>query len=398
VIRHLARGSVGGSRRAALLVGASLGFLAGGPDDGAAQGYPVAHAPASTHQAAIDSTRAMASRWLHENAIPGASLAVAVDGEVVWEEGFGFADLENRVGVRPETRFRIASISKALTAASVGKLVEEGRLDLDAPIQRYVPSFPEKEQTVTTRLTAGHLAGFRHYRGDEFASAVQYDDVVDALEIFENDPLQSVPGEEYSYSTYGWNLVSAIVQGAAGRSFLSYMRHAVIEPLGMDATVAEHVDSIIPNRARFYLRGDDGRLINATFVNNSNKWAGGGYLSTAGDMVAYASAYLDPGFLAPETVELLWTSMRTSDGEETGYGIGWRVGERDGRREIHHTGGAMGGSTVLILYPDDGVAVAVLTNVGGAPATAIARPVARLFMGRPSDPSGPDAGAGGALP
>jgi CubicO group peptidase (beta-lactamase class C family) len=307
-------------------------------------------------------------------------IAVAVDGEIVWEDGFGYADLEHRLGVRPETRFRIASISKSLTAAAVGRLWEQGRLDLDAPVQRYVPGFPEKEYPITTRQLAGHLAGIRHYRGDEFMSRKQYDDVVDALVIFRDDPLQSRPGDEYSYSTYGWNLVAAVVQGAAGEPFLQYMRRTVLEPLGMRGTVAEHVDSIIPDRASFYERGQDGRLLNAPYVNNSNKWAGGGYVAPARDLAVYGSAYLRNDFLAPGTVALLWESQHTSSGEATGYGIGWRTGERDGRREIWHTGGAMGGSGVLMIHPDEGVVVAVLTNIGGAPTTAIARPVADLFI------------------
>lgn len=351
----------------------------------AAQAYPIASAPAAgPWQEAVDSARSFVARRVLDENIPGLSIAVAVNGDVVWEEGFGYADLENRVAVRPETRFRIASISKSLTAAAVGLLHQEGRLDLDAPVQTYVPSFPEKRWPITSRQVAGHLAGIRHYRGNEFASAVQYDDVVDALAIFADDSLLSEPGAEYSYSTYGWNLISAVVQGAAGEPFLAYMRRAVLEPLGMERTVAEHADSIIPDRARFYLRDGEGRIRNATWVNNSNKWAGGGYLSTARDMATYGSAHLGSDLLAPETVELLWTGQRTTDGEDTGYGIGWRTGQQDGRREVHHTGGAMGGSTVLLIYPEEGVVVAVLTNISGAPTTSIGRPVARLFMAPPT--------------
>ena len=351
------------------------------PATASAQGFPVATAPShGPWDATVDSARSVVDLRMDLAGVPGLSIAVAVDGDVVWQEGFGFADLEHRLGVQPGTKFRIASISKALTASAVCKLNEDGRLELDAPVQRYVPTFPEKTHPVTTRQLGGHLAGIRHYRGDEFMSREQYDDVVDALVIFQEDSLLFVPGERYSYSTYGWNLVSAVVQGAAGEPFLTYMRENVIEPLGMDATVAEHVDSIIPDRAEFYVRGDDDRLLNAPYVNNSNKWAGGGYLSTARDMAVYGSAYLSGELLRPATVELLWTSQETAAGEVTNYGIGWRTGERDGTREVWHTGGAMGGSTVLMIYPDAGVVVAVLTNVSGAPTTAIARPVADLFI------------------
>jgi CubicO group peptidase (beta-lactamase class C family) len=312
--------------------------------------------------------------------IPGASVAVAVDGEIVWAEGLGWADVENRVGVTSLTRFRTASISKALTAAAVGQLVEAGRLDLDAPVQRYVPSFPEKTAgVVTTRLLGGHLSGVRHYRDREFESDVQYGDVLDGLQIFSDDPLEFAPGEDYLYSSYGWNLISAVVQQASGERFLTYMRDRVLDPLEMTGTVAEHNDSILPFRGRQYQRGQDGRLLNAPGVNNSNKWAGGGYLSTASDLVQYGSAYLEPGFLEPETISLLWTSQRTASGEVTGYGIGWRTGVEEGRQEVWHTGGAVGGSTILLIWPTEHIVVSILTNLEDAGPIAAAREIAALF-------------------
>jgi serine beta-lactamase-like protein LACTB len=341
----------------------------------------LAEAPAyGRWAAAVDSAREILHAHMDRLGIPGASVAVAVKGHVVWAEGFGFADVENQVAVQPRTKLRIASISKAVTSAAVGLLYQEGRLDLDAPVQRYVPSFPVKPKgTVTTRLLAGHLAGVRHYLDREFESSVHYDDVVDALSIFENDSLQSVPGEKYSYSTYGWNLISAVIQGASGEKYLRYMRRHVLDPLGLRETVAEYEDSIIVGRGRQYRRSDDGRLVNAPYVDNSNKWAGGGYLSTASDLVRYGSSYLDGGLLEPETVKLMWTSQRTTGGEETGYGIGWFVGTVEGHREVWHTGGAVGGSTILLIRPDDGVVVAILTNLESARPTGPAREIAALF-------------------
>ncbi|UCC26001.1 MAG: beta-lactamase family protein [Gemmatimonadales bacterium] len=361
-----------------LLPSLVLGAAAAGA--AAQAGVQPASAPSpGPYASAVEASRGLIWERMAEIGIPGLSVAVVVDGEVVWAEGFGMADLENSVPVQAHTKFRIASISKALTAAAVGRLVQEGRLDLDAPVQNYVPSFPLKRWPVTTRQIAGHVAGVRHYRGDEFASAVQYDDVVDALEIFESDTLLFEPGSDYAYSTYGWNLVSAVVQGASGRPFLRYMWEEVLDPLALRETVAEHIDSIIPGRARFYLRGRDGRTVNAPFVNNSNKWAGGGYLSTARDMARYGSSYLDLDLLEATTVEVLWTPQTTRDGESTGYGIGWSQAEVDGVRHVWHTGGAMGGSTILTLRPDDGVVVAILTNLQSVRHVELARSIGALF-------------------
>ncbi len=334
---------------------------------------------------AVEAARVLVVEGMEEQGVPGLSVAVGVGGEIVWAQGFGFADMENRVPVWPSTKFRIASISKAVTAGAVGKLVEEGRLDLDAPVQEYVPEFPEKRWTVTTRQLAGHIAGVRHYRGEEFASRTHYDDVVDALEIFARDTLLFEPGTDYSYSTYGWNLVSAVVQRAAEEPFLDYMRREIFEPLGMDETVAEHVDSLIYHRSRAYLHAgeEEDRIVNAPYVDNSNKWAGGGFLSTAEDLVRYGSAHLGGSFLAPETVDLLWSSQETTDGEPTGYGIGWRVAQEDGRTVVSHTGGAMGGTTILLVYPEEEVVVAILTNVQGVGQNETSRAIADLFVGAP---------------
>lgn len=342
---------------------------------------PLALAPApGPWSTAVDQGRELILDRMEEQSVPGLSVAVGVAGEIVWAEGFGWSDLENRVPVWPATKFRIASLSKSLTAGAVGKLVEEGKLDLDAPVQEYVPSFPYKAWPLTTRLLGGHLGGIRHYRNREFESMVHYDDVVDELAIFADDPLIHEPGTAYAYSTYGWNLISAVAQSAAGEPFLDYMRRVVFEPIGMFETVAEHVDSLIYHRSRAYLRTPDGRIVNAPYVDNSNKWSGGGFLSTASDLVRYGCAYLGGDFLTPETIEVLWTSQHTRDGQRTGYGIGWRESYEDGRRVIHHTGGAVGGTTVLVIYPEEGVVVAILTNIQGASQTGNAREIASFFL------------------
>ncbi|MFQ5689938.1 MAG: serine hydrolase domain-containing protein [Gemmatimonadota bacterium] len=312
---------------------------------------------------------------------PGMAVSVGVGDRIVWSEGFGYADVEQRVPVWPAiTRFRIGSVSKTLTSVAVGQLYEQGRLDLDAPVQRYVPSFPEKRKgTVTTRLLAGHLAGIRHYRDEEFLRYEHYDSVLDGLAIFADDTLLFAPGTKYSYSTYGWDLISAVVQGASGEDYLSYMREHVFEPIGMSHTAADHVDSIVVNRTRYY-EVKDGTLLNAPAVDNSYKWAGGGFLSTSEDLVRFGFAQLDHQVLKPETVRLLWTPQKTSSGEETGYGMGWRVGVDGGHRWVGHGGGSVGGTTYLRIYPDSRVVIVLIANLTGLRFGNTPRKLARLFL------------------
>ncbi len=308
--------------------------------------------------------RRLVGLWMHETGAPAAQITSARRGEILWSEAFGQANVELGAPATTHTRFRIGSVSKSLTSAALGALVEDGRLDLDAPIQKYLPDYPEKPWPVTSRQLAGHLAGVRHYQGDEFQSARHFDSVRASLAVFENDPLLFEPGTRYSYSSYGWNLLSAVLEKAAGEPFLDLMRRRVFDPAGLAETAADDPLTIVPRRASFYtLDEKTGALRNARAVDNSVKWASGGFVSTTEDLVRFAEALRAGRLLRPETVRLLWTSLATRDGKETEYGLGWGVG-RDprGRRTVSHSGGAQGGTAYLILYPDEGFAVAMLVN------------------------------------
>jgi CubicO group peptidase (beta-lactamase class C family) len=304
---------------------------------------------------------------MRQSGIPGSSVTVLRNGRQIWSEGIGLADVENKVAVSQLTKFRIGSVSKPIAAVAMAALVQDGKLDLDAPIQKYVPSFPAKAYPITTRQLAGHLAGIRHYRGDEFLSNRHYANVTAPLDIFKNDSLLFRPGEKYSYSTYGFVLLSAVVEGAAGEPFLAYVQRRVFDPIGMRNTTAEFPDSIIMNRARFYTRSDSvSPVINAPWVDNSNKWAGGGFVSTTQDLARFGQAMLDANVLKRATIDAMWTSQRTADGKPTGYGMGWAVNtDSTGRRSVSHSGGSVGGTALLVVYPKEQMVFAFLFNGDG---------------------------------
>lgn len=326
--------------------------------EAAVAGQPRAFAPA------IAADRKFIADTMRALGAPGASITVMKDGEVVWSEGFGWADMEQRVAVTPLTRFRIGSVSKSLTSIGLGVLVQEGKLDLDAPIQRYVPSFLAKQAPITPRELAGHLAGIRHYRGNEMLIQRHYASVTEALDIFKGDTLLFAPGTRFAYSSYGFNLLSAAMERAAGEPFVQFMTRRVFEPLGLRHTVAEYADSLIPFRAHFYTHADSGNgIVNAPYVDNSYKWAGGGFLSTTEDLARVGQLLLDGALLKPETRRMLWTSQRTTDGKETGYGMGWFVDhDAAGRRRIYHSGGSVGGTAYLLIYPEQKLVLALLVN------------------------------------
>ena len=298
---------------------------------------------------------------------PGMSVAVAVDGKLVWAEGFGLADLEQCVPATPKTKFRIGSTSKPLTSAAAALLYEQGLLDLDAPIQRYVPSFPDKGHMITTRQLLGHLAGIRHYNaadGDNENHGT-YHSVTESLKRFKDDPLVAPPGTKWRYSTYGYVLASAAIEGASGQDFLSFMHDKLFLPLGMQDTLAGENDRIISNRARWYYVTSDGSYRNSPYADLSYKWAGGGFLSTVEDLVRFGSALLKPGFLKESTLELIFSRQKTSSGEKTKYGLGWEIhdpGDQGAERRFEHSGGVAGSSSFLIIYPDQRVVIAWLQN------------------------------------
>jgi serine beta-lactamase-like protein LACTB len=334
---------------------------------------------------ASERARAMMEELRLQIGSPGLSAAVAVDGRIVWAEGFGLADVENQVPVSPESRFRLGSISKLITVAAAARLVESGKLDLDAPVQRYVPSFPDKGHTITPRQLAGHLAGIRHYSLQDFSMPVRrYERLTEGLGIFQDDPLVHPPGT-YLYSSYGYNLLGVVVEGASGKDFAGAVDELVIQPLGLKSTALDSPDRIVEHRVRFYRKEADGTLANERAIDSSYKWPSAGFLSTAGDLVRFGSVHLRDGYLKPETRSLLFTSQRTfggGAGEETGVGIGWRIGKDGaGRRILHHGGAIDGGRAFLLLYPDEKIAVAILANLSGARyAEGEAQKLAELFL------------------
>lgn len=297
-----------------------------------------------------------------EQHIPGFQVAVSIKGQTVLSQGVGWADVANQLPVTTTTQFRVGSVSKALTAAAILKLVGEHRLDLDAPVQQYAPAFPVKPYPITTRELAGHLAGIRHYEPTNVHDAVRtehYQTATQALQVFQNDPLLFEPGTRYFYSSFGWNLIGAVIEGASGQAFLPYMQQNIWLPLGMTHTYGDRADSLMPARTKFYLA--DGRPAPPDDV--SYKYPSGGLLSTADDLVRYGNSLLASDFFKPSLTRLLFTSQTTRDGQPTRYGLGWNVGtNKNGHRVYWHDGAVLGGGGFLVLYPDDKLVFAFLAN------------------------------------
>lgn len=300
--------------------------------------------------------------------IPGISICVGTRDKILWAEGFGYADLENRSPVTTNSVFRLGSVSKLLTSLAVGRLYQQGKLNLDAPVQQYLPDFPEKKYSFTARQLAGHTAGIRHYiKADQLIAPRYYKNVQESLSFFKNDSLLFKPGTSYSYSSFGYNLLSAVLEAAAQKDFLSYMRDSIFLPLGMTHTFPDYNDSIIPGRVRFYDLNKNGMVLNSDHVDNSYKWAGGGFLSSTIDLVNMVRGLINYKMLDAKTVELLFTDQKLENGNSTHVGIAWRINEnKKGVKYIHHGGAIDGGRSFVFFYPESGYIFAITANVSGA--------------------------------
>lgn len=345
-----------------------------------------AHALALDNSARLRTSKAQeieraVSAEMAKSGIPGLSVAIGQDLRVTWAQGFGHADVENRVAAAPDTVFRIASISKPITAIAVMQLVEKGKLDLDAPIQRYVPSFPEKEWPLTARELLSHMGGIRHYNSiAEVNSTRHYTDVIEPLKIFATEPLQFEPGTRYLYSTYGFNLLGAAVEGASSMPYLGYVREHIFAPARMEHTGADDALAVVPNRAHGYRHNATGAIENCALADTSNKIPGGGFVSTAEDLVRFAVAVERGELVTAKTRERMFTAARLTDGKAVPYGLGWAVLERGGKKWVGHGGAQPGFSTYLLSDATGSIIVAVLANVEGANIEAVAARIAEITL------------------
>jgi serine beta-lactamase-like protein LACTB len=294
---------------------------------------------------------------------PGMSAAVSVSNKIVWSQGFGVCDLHKQKPADAKTIYRYASISKSIAAVAVMQLVEQGKVKLDVPVQTYVPSFPKKsEGEITLRHLMTHTSGIRHYRGLEMYNNRRYNTVEDALRIFQDDELQFKPGEKYQYSSYGYNILAAVVEKASGKSFRAYLKEKIFQPAGMADADLEFLEELVKTRTIQYVsfRGD---FRPAPTVDLSCKWAGGGMAGTAEDLVRFCMALNERKLLSAHSCEQMYRAGVLNDGSHTEYGLGWRLKKDSaGRRWVGHSGGATGGTTHFLHNPENKVAVAVLTN------------------------------------
>ena len=335
--------------------------------------FSIKEAIKSAHETAVD--------FMEKESVPGMAISISKNGNLLWSEGFGYYNLSDSLKVNPSvTQFRIASISKSLTAAAMAKLMDDGLLDLDESVYTYIPDFPKKEYDFTVRQTGGHIAGIRHYNGSEFILNKKMS-IVEGLDIFKESPLKFKPGTDYSYSTYGWNLLSVVVQNASKTEFNEYMNKNVFKPLNMSNTTLDLSDHEMPNRTLFYNKTNAGDIRLGPEVSNEHKVAGGGFVSTSEDLIKFGNEIISPKVFSVASIHELIKEQQLDNGKGTGYGVGIGVGKtKKGTMSYSHSGGGIGATTLLLMYPEEGIVISIVTNMSGLPIRDFGEQLEAIFI------------------
>jgi CubicO group peptidase (beta-lactamase class C family) len=346
---------------------------------------------ASKRSDASDKADAWLARVFATKPAPGMSVAVAAPDGLVWSGTAGFAHLELAAATMADTLFPLGSISKVVTSTLAARLALRGDLDLDAPIATAMPMLPAQHRDTSLRQLLNHRAGIRHYSAAEadmgtpglpvFMRVYRSED--DMLALFINDPLIAQPGTTVNYSSYGYTLASMVIAAMTDRPFLELVEAEIAGPFNLPSLVPDDPWRIMPRRAGQYMNDLDLRLLGASlpestkptftegfanlpFSNPAYCWAGAGFLMTPSDTARFGAAMIDSpsGALSEEERALLFTPVTEATKSSPPLGLGWRVDtDKTGRRRWHHAGATPGGCHLLVVYPDEGLSVAIAGNV-----------------------------------
>lgn len=334
----------------------------------------------------VNTVERLVSEYMSANDVPGLTVAVAVDNGAIWSAGYGMADIENFVPATARTKIRTASITKWMTATAAMRLVEEGKLLLDAAPQGYCKAYPRKQWPMTVTQLLNHTAGVRHYHGnngepldteaqrqtlvqrqreENLGQFVRYSETTGPLVTFKDDPLLFEPGTRYQYTSHGYRLLGCVLANASGETYSALMMRTVFGPAEMRDTTDDDAWAIIARRAAGYVADAEGEIRRADFRDVSENLPAGGHLSTARDLVSFALAFNAGRLVKPMTIRRMLQRPNLPGKQDPNDYYGFGVGVRtlpDGRQMLSHTGGQSGTSTCLETLPEVGFAVAVMTN------------------------------------
>ena len=294
---------------------------------------------------------------------PGGAVIVVQDGKTLLRKGYGMADLELGVPVKPEMVFRLGSMGKQFTAVAILQLVKEGKVKFDDPLSKYVPDFPGAE-AITVEQLLTHTSGIPSYSDvPRYASGSREDKTpMQLVEGIRNEKPHFAPGEQWRYSNSGYLFLGIIIEKASGLKYADYMQTKLFTPLGLKNTFVEDATRIVAGRVKGYFIGRDKALYNAGYINMTGPYAAGSIESNVDDLARWNELLVAGKVIDKALLDRAWTESRTRDGNPTGYGYGWHVSNEDGVHFVEHGGGITGFRTNGVLAPEKKIFVGLLHN------------------------------------
>ncbi len=315
---------------------------------------------------------------MEKRQIPGLAVAIVKNGQLVMAKGYGMANVELQVPVKPETLFQTASIGKQFTATAIMMLVEQGKIDLDAKIGKYLTDAPAAWSGVTVRNLLTHTSGLAGYP-EKFDYRRDYTED-ELIKIIESGPLGFAPGKQWLYSNAGYVTLGVLIHRVTGKPYSDFLQENIFKQLGMSTVRLISEQSIIPNRAAGYITVD-GKLYNQQWIAPTlNRTADGSWYMSVLDLAKWDAALTDPRFIKRETLAQMWTPVKLTDGTTAPYGFGWDVMVANGHRLIEHEGAWQDFNGNIARYVDDKLTVIVLANLKSARAPMISHGIAGIFL------------------
>ena len=322
--------------------------------------------------------------------IPGISVAIAQRGKLVYSQGFGYRDQERQLAATPQTRYRLASISKSVTSVLAMILVERGTLDLNQNLHHYIPKYPRAGRAIKLTHLLSHQSGIRHYQAGD-PNSRKYTYCRDAMKFFQNDALKFQPGERYSYSTHAYTVLGAALETAAKKSFRQLVIDEITIKHKLPTLRPEDRSQADPWRATLYEnvapKSDtagakpDIKNVPAKPDNISWKCPGGGLEATAPDLCRFGMKLLDGSLLRKASTKQLWTARKLNNGKTTQYGLGWRIDSSDNHRYVAHSGSQLGARSYLRIYPEKEIVVVILSNCRSHQPQDLGEALSKLILG-----------------
>jgi len=325
---------------------------------------------------------------IYKNNEPGAAVIAVKEGRVIFRKGYGMADMELAISVKPEMVFSIGSTSKPFAAMAVMLLAEKRKLSLDDQITRFLPDYPTKGYKITIRHLLTHTSGIqRLHRIKAYFKRIREDvNIQELFDFFKDEPLEFAPGEKWVYCNSGYHLLGKIIAEASGQTYEKFIKENIFDPLGMNNTCFASNSRIIPGHVHGYNKNGEG-IKNAPFMSYSHLYAAGDIITNVDDLARWDESFYKNTLLSKDRQRELFTPIILNNGESYDFGLGWFLGELKGRKSIYHGGGIYGFVAHTIRIPEEKVYVALLHNCtdpkANPPTQVVAETVVTIVLGEP---------------